>query len=343
MVKRFREASLIMLVGLFVSSCGFDPLFNTLYPSYLQKADKVATITDFTGLEVLKSAAYRMKMRSFTFPSGREFLAVQIRFTSPRSDDVLLVYTSDLLFVAAYKRTDFNLGAGYTLGNLFAEAEGERILIGFDYSGTDGAQGPKLVAVDPTGASPPVIEADSAPTDPAYVHYLTGSPKGGTNRIFTSIFPNIRISRLGTDLLPSGTDLDVQVFLNSGRGYEFLDAIEDPATAEVFMSFRSDSQGWVVKVPAGVLVSPLIGAETYPFWVFSGVRDNSGLFSTHGGGVTAPLDGDWYYHPWSGGSMKGPNFKDDEDIGSRYFSPDGKYYYIFDSRALKLFRAKTWW
>ncbi|MFQ3621882.1 MAG: hypothetical protein SNJ78_13180, partial [Spirochaetales bacterium] len=250
LARCFLALSLGFLSFAYASCTGY--FSSTVYPSYLQRADKTVHFSNILELANLKGE--QVKFRSIkgffltTFnqspgtSSSEQVIGVSLRFSEIEKEDILVFFTSDLQFLGSYTRSDFELPYGYKLTDLFSEAYGGRVLVGYTYEGTNPTLQPKLVALDPRGKEPPIVQTI---TDSGLLYFQGGvvSTQSGNEGTWLAKVLGNTVNFL---LLPS----DVTPPLSSGN---FVQAFDSPTSAFLV--------SWYVKDPVRNLTA--IGLRLY--------------------------------------------------------------------------------
>ncbi len=367
-----RKLLLLTLLGfsLLIASCrGY--FSSTIYPAYLQRADKVIHLADIPELSsALKGKSFQARVRSFSFDSER-FIGIQVLFKENSMDDLLIVLTGDLRYKKTYDRSDFELPPGYKFGTLFSEGYGKRILIGFEYGGGDPTLRSQLVAFDPTGKEIFIKQIDP---DGVCVSFQGGIPTedagGGTwiAQVFnqnTLNFTLLPANYSPPTPAPPASGTNVSVFAYNYPQFVLSQYVKDPERNLAALLFRSVSDssgtGWVVyRLPIGSptnTTTPLITTPPsfglYGTFQMDQVYRDDLFFYTVDGIVRLSDQGPWSLFPFyvdptfssltvSSSDLEGPEIRI-EDSQVYHFSVDGKWFYVFDTDKLRVTRARTWW
>ena len=364
-----RNLALLFLFGVaFLASSCKGYFSSTIYPAYLQRADKVIHLEDIPEISrELEGKSFRARMRSFSIDSN-SYLAIEVLFTEKSRDDLLILLTGDLRYKKTYSRDNFGLPYGYKFGNLFSEGYGARILLGFEYRGDNPTLTSKLVAFDPTDKELPIIQTD---TDGVIVSFLGGIPTevSGGGTWIVQVFNN---NSLNFTLLPptyappspsppsSGTN--VTVFSYNPPLFTVSQYVKDPIRNVAAILFRAvsqnDERGWVVyRLPIGApntVGGALVSGNSFPYRSFQMdriLRDDL-FFYTVDGVVRLSDEGSWSLFPFkmdtsnneivSNSAIEGPEIRI-ENSQVFHFTVDGKWFYVFDTDTLRVTRARTWW
>ena len=364
-----RNLTLLFLFGVvFLAGSCRGYFSSTIYPAYLQRADKVIHLEDIPEISrELKGKSFRSRVRSFSI-SDNTYLAIQVLFIEKNQDDLLILLTEDLRYKKMYNRGSFDLPFGYKFGNLFSEGYGGRILLGFEYVGDNPTLTSKLVAFDPSDKELPIIQTDS---DGVIVSFQGGIPTAdsGGGTWIVQVFNN---NSLNFTLLPltytspspspplSGTN--VTVFPYNPPLFTVSQYVKDPTrnlSAILFRSiYQNDGSGWVVyKLPIGapnVLGGALVSGTSFPYPSFQIDRiwRDDLYFYTVDGIVRLNDEGSWSMFPFkmdnlygeivSDSAIEGPEIRI-ENSQAFHFTMDGKWFYVFDTDTLRVTRARTWW
>ena len=364
-----RKLPLLILLGFTFLAGSCRGYFSaTIYPAYLQRADKVIHLKDVPAVSrELEGTSFRARIKSFTVGNDT-YLAIQVLFKEKSRDDLLILLTEDLRYKKMYSRESFDLPFGYKFGTLFSEGYGGRILVGFEYMGENTTLTSKILALDPSDQELPIIKTD---TDGVIVSFQGGIPTedAGGGTWIVQVFNN---NTLNFTLLPpsyappspsppaSGTN--VSVFPGSPPPFTLSQYVKDPERNLSAILFRSvnqyDGGGWVVyRLPIGApsLMGGSLVSDPYPaypsFQMDSILRDDL-YFYTVDGIVRLSDEGPWLLFPFemdesnvesvSSSAVEGPEIRI-ENSQVFYFPVDGKCFYVFDTEALRVTRARTWW
>lgn len=351
---------------------------SSIYPAYLQRTDKVIHLADIPELSrVLQGKSFQARMRSFSFPdssnpaSSETLVAIQVLFKEKSLDDLLILLTSDLRYRDMYRYSDFGLSLGYKFGTLFSEGYGNRILIGCEYVGDNPTLKSKLVAFDPTGKEPPIIQTDP---DGVYVTFQGGIPTedsgGGTWIVQVFNYNTLNFTLLPATYVPPSpsppaTGTNVQVFSSNYPLYVLSQYVKDPVRNLSALLFRqtnaSSPFAWIVfNLPVGApgTGSPLMStypflSNPYDFFQIDGVSRDDQYFYTVDGIVRLSDEGTWSLFRFeidpitsnlrvSNSDIEGPVIPIEDSLVF-HFTVDGKWFYIFDTENLRVTRARTWW
>jgi hypothetical protein len=345
-----RKAVSAACIALFVLLAGCSAVVKgSLFPAYLQNADKTVSLTDFIDLEGLSFGRdYSIQMRSLEMTSGDVFLGVQVFFTDSDILDTLLIFTSDLRYVKSYDRDSFSLSPDHDMSYFLAPAADDKILIGFYESADDTLS--KIVVFDPTGRTPPAISAETAqdavPNDYRVPAFLVPSESGYDVLRMDPGRAVIKINSLDASYAPGPETREIQVFQNTGTSGRLLDLYHDASTATNILLLRGGSQGYAVFIPAANTaspVAPIVGS--YPYRIYSGIYNNQCIFLTKDGVVVSREDNEaWRINKFDGSTKEGPLLAGvNVDDYAWYFSQEGSRYYLYDSRRHELYRLRTWW
>lgn len=365
-----RNLALLFLFGVaFLAGSCRGYFSSTIYPAYLQRADRVIHLEDIPEISrELKGKSFRARMRSFSIDSNT-YVAIQVLFKEKSLDDILILLTEDLRYRKMYNTKEFALPFGYKFGSLFSEGYGGRILVGFEYMGGNPTLTSKLVAFDPSDKKElPIIQND---TDGVIGSFQGGIPTqdSGGGTWIVQVFNN---NTLNFTLLPptyappspsppsSGTN--VTVFPSNPPLFTVSQYVKDPKrnlSAILFRSiYQDDGRGWVVyKLPigapntsGGALVS--YSYFPYPSFQMDRIWRDDLFFYTVDGIVRLSDEGPWSLFPFkmdmfsneivSSRGIEGPEIRI-EDSQVFHFTMDGKWFYVFDTDTLRVTRARTWW
>ena len=363
-----RKFPLLILLGFTFLAGSCRGYFSaTIYPAYLQRADKVIHLKDVPAVSrELEGTSFRARIKSFTVGNDT-YLAIQVLFKEKSRDDLLILLTEDLRYKKMYSRESFDLPFGYKFGTLFSEGYGGRILVGFEYMGDEPTLTSKIVAFDPSENELPIIQTD---TDGVIVSFQGGIPTedagGGTwivqvfnnNTLNFTLLPPIYTSPSPS---PPSSGTNVSVFPGSPPPFTLSQYVKDPKrnlSAILFRSVQDDGRGWVVyKLPIGapsLMGGSLVSDPYFPYPSFqmdSILRDDL-YFYTVDGIVRLSDEGPWLLFPFkmdelygeiiSSSAVGGPEIRI-ENPQVFHFPVDGKWFYVFDTEALRVTRARTWW
>ena len=339
-----------------VSCTGY--LSSTIYPAYIQRADKVLDLSEIEELSWIEGKKFDAKIRHFMFPQGN-VVGIQLRFTERGLDDQLVLLTEDLSYLRSYNRSQLNFPVGYRFSNLFAEGYGDRILIGVKYHGDDPAEQSMLVAIDPTKdlseSGSWIMQPD---TDEVCIEFLAGISTGETGGgpygtwIVRDYFPNLNFTRLPENYLPPtppppSSGVSVSVF-NDSRGFTLMDYVKDPETDTTAVLVCTGKEGWVFyNLPLGG--DDLAGLSIYDrsagkYVSVGDVERDDMFFYTREGAVQVKDNAKSMFYPFAAGHsfVEGPEISKLGSLTFR-FTINGRWFYIFDSDTLRIIKAKTWW
>jgi hypothetical protein len=357
--KRNLVGFLILSLGMvytLLSCTGY--LSSTIYPAYIQRADKVLDLSEIKELSWIEGKEFDAKIRHFVFPQGN-VVGIRLRFKEKGLDDQLVLLTENLSYLRSYNRLKLNLPAGYRFSNLFGEGYGDRILIGVKYHGDDPAEQSRIVAIDPSkdlsesGAW--IMQPD---TDEVCIEFLTGISTGNTGGgpygswIVRDYFPNLNFTRLPESYLPPtppppSSGVSVSVF-NDSRGFTLVDYVKDPETDTTAVLVWAGKEGWVFyDLPLGG--DDLAGLSIYDrsagkYFSVGNVERDDMFFYTREGAVKVKDNAKSMFFPFTEGrsSVEGPEISKLGSLTFR-FTINGRWFYIFDSDTLRIIKAKTWW
>lgn len=322
-------------------------MFTTVFPKQLGSLENAVSVSNYAPvLEKVKDNEYSVRIKSFLFDSGNEYVVTLIDFDDMDYEDTILVFSSSLKFLTSYTKTALlgEAAGSYDFSTLLGMGTGERIVVGLEKADGSG----KIAILDPDGGDSPIIQDNSA--DYSHFSYFTAIPYNDKTYFLGASAPNMKIGAMNSAYAPLDLDststetaTQVQVFQSASSGFVMTEASYNPGNAYMGVAFRNSyNEGYVVMLPVGVeLSAPLVGS--YQYFSFSNIQDSESLFYTRRGVVNAPAEGTWYCIRFDGVKVEGPEIESWDSPRTKCFSVTGTHYFYYDDAKLNLGRAKTWW